>query len=546
MKFRAAVTVLIIAACTTSSGADNHNPSFRIPDPEEIFEAYENGFIDYDDYLELLEIARGNSVSSQDSIFLMQFPDLVAGISSNPLLNPIEDTTVAASGKDISQSGWTQSFLFRQYYRLDQNDQRRQFYRLQGTHERLKYYGELERGYTSQERWGRRTLQYDLSSGSKKSGSRLMLGNFREKLGMGLTYGYHGQLLSKTGDRDGIEQLLFPSYGGANGVLLILDRSSGVAKFIYDTDRNEMFSKHLAAVSIPFRIRSTRFSLSVIHGLLRNRERHVSKRFSFISISGGADRKSIKASWELALAADDGRVPMAAAMQVKWRRRKTMVDMLGWKYDRRYPSYFAGGPSSRRSQAGKVDDLDLSYSDRYTGEAGVVVRTSSPVADRMTLNSAAGYAWRGFDDDRLEARIGLQYRLANKYTAKTDCYWRSDHLYSNIRKQRRIQFELGRSGEMARNRLVWGYRSDEYNHRDDFLIMAESRIAHRMGVFAISCKLDRIEPDDMQNRYMYLTGWCEAKLSRSLNTYVRYTYRYRKNEPAGCYGTFRLDLNWTI
>ncbi len=546
MKFRVAVTVLIIATGTTSWGADNQNQSFRIPDPEEIYEAYENGFIDYQDYLELLEISRGKSVSSGDSIFLMQFPDLLAGISPNPLLNPAEDTVSTEPVEKSVPIGWTQAFLVRQYHQFEEDDRHRQFYRIKGGYHRYSYYGEVERGYTGYQKWGRRSLEYTFYSNDKKTGSCLILGNYKDKFGMGLIYGYHGRLLSKASDRDGGEQFLYPAYGGGNGVLLIVKRSSGDLKLLYDADRNELFAKNVFGVTIPLRVYSTRFALSAVHGYLRNRETDISESSSLVSIFGYSDKKTIQATWEVAVAETDGRIPIAAAMQVKWRRRKVSLNMIGWSYGSRYPSYFSGGPSSRRSQTHRLDDLDLSYSDRYAGETGIVVKTSYPIADRMTLHSAAGCARRGFDDDRIEARIGLKNRLGKHYAAKIDCYWRSDRLYSDIRKQRRIQLEISRAGGMAKNRLVLGYRNEKHNNRDDFLALAEIKILHRTGSLAVLCKFDRLRLNDINDRYMYLTGWYEAKMNGNLSTYVKYTYRYRKGDPGNSYGTIRVDLNWII
>lgn len=545
MKFRTTFAVLIFTTCTTLSGADNQTESFRVPDPEEIYEAFQEGFIDYRDYQELLEISRSEFLSPIDSVYLMQFPDLLAGFSSNPLFEADDVVELAAPQIEKRVTVRRQSLLFRQYNRFNRLSQRKRLYRMRGTYGRWAYNGEVENGYSGSQRWSRRYVNYGFAIGSVTD-CLLTIGNFKEQFGMGLIYGYHGQLLSKSSERSEIEQLTYPHYGGGNGVLFTAGMAAGQVKILYDTDRNEDFEKKLIGLSLPILKSSIELQLSCIYGRLTNRKTGAMEATSGISAYGHLEKKGVKAGWNLAVAEAGGRFPAAGAMKISWKRRQVRLNIDGWTYYRHYPTYFSGGPSSRRSHTLYHDQLDLSYSDRYSGESGIIVRTSCPLSGRMRFHSAVAYAWREFDDDRIEARIGVKNRLSGDYAAKINCYWRSDRLYSNAREHRRVQLEIIRYGTIIKTRLVMGHRIETNNDRDDFLVMAESRLSNRWGTLVLLCKFDQLQPDDLKNRYLYMTGSYDTELGRSLRSSLKYTYRYRRGEPGNCYGTIRLDLKWVI
>jgi hypothetical protein len=545
VKFRASVAFLILTTCATVWGANQQTTSFRVPDPEEIYEAFQEGLIDYQDYLELLEISRADFLTPVDSAFLMQFPDLLAGISSNPMFNAEEVIQPTTIGITPSELRWRQSLLFRQYFKLNRGCQRSQLFRTRGTIGRMSFYGELGHEYSGIWRWARRYIQYDLGTGENPE-SNIIVGSYKERFGMGLAYGYHGRFLSKTYRKDDFEKFIYPDYGGGNGVLLNIRRPVVSLKLLLDVYRNIEFTKEVAGISIPIKTSSANFQLAGVWGQLRNRITGANEKTSWVSAFGHAERPEMQVEMELAAAASRPQLPWAGAVDFRWRRRRMSLSITGWTYDTDYSAYFSGGPSSRRSRTIHIDELDLSYSDRYSDETGLVVKTSSPVSKGLTFRMALGYARREFNDDRAEARIGIMQKLSGMYQAKIDCYWRDDRLYSGARRQRRVQLDIVRDGTITRTRLVLGYRNEPYNKRDDFLLLADNKISLKQGTVAITFKLDRIQLHDLQNRYMYISGYYETELSRHFRTYIKYTYRYRKDNDDGNFGTIRLDFNWAV
>ncbi len=522
-----------------------YSAPFNIPDPEEVYEAYSDGFIDYEEYRALLEISRGRRFMRSDSLFLLQFPDLLTGFSSNPLFTPVADTLISPQREEgIIPSRWNRQLLYRQYQKLTGEDERKRLFRFRSSRDRLTLYGEYETEYSGAHKWGRRYLEYSLTN---QSGDYSMtVGSYKDRFGLGLIYGYHGQLLDRPDESDDWERLLYPRYGGSNGVIMTVKREVGEYKVIYDTDRNEAFGKDYLGFSVPLTGGNRSFQLSGGYGRLRNRANQSRLGATFLSMYGRSNIFLSDADFELAIASFDKKMPVAGALYFRRKRRVVSVTVTGWHYDGDFPSWFSGGPSSRRYRTISPGDIGLSVRDRFAGETGGVVKTTTALSKKLSLHSALGYAWRGFDDNRVETRLGVKYRLNDIYRTKVDCYLRSDGLYSGDRSQRRIQYELVRDKGNLRSRIVFGHRFDRYGERDDYLVYFESRLINRLGRLRFLCKLDRLRFDRVKNNYVYVALSHETEISGGFSSYIKYSYRYRRGQPGNSYGMLRWDFSWAV
>ncbi|MEE9443401.1 MAG: hypothetical protein V3V99_12120 [candidate division Zixibacteria bacterium] len=538
------VTLLIILYIFGSISFGESN--IYIPSPEEIYEAFENDLLEYNDYIELLEIVRKEYITSADSQIIAQYPDLIAGFSSNPYIEviPAEISKRDAPKAHKHEKTLNQSVLFRQYHKLEPNQENQRLLRYYGIKNNLEVYGEWENSYAGNQRWLRRYAKLTIP-GITESQSILTLGNYKEKFSMGLIYGYHGQLLSKPSERDELEKFLLPNYGGSNGALLSWPIKSGIAKIIFDYDRNESFREFFTGISIPLSLFSTVSFLSGAHGRVVNRGHNNNTDATYLSLGFMPANSPLK-ECEFALAYNDNKLTTASAIKARWDKGSILLNINGWHYDNRYPSFFAGGPSSRRSRTLYLDDMDFSYSDRYAGEIGGAVNSTYSMTESIQIKTSLGYAERSADDNRLEAKTGFIRYLSENYTAKLNCYWRYDNLYSTDKAQRRVQFEVNRIRSAINGRLVIGYYFDRYYNRNDCMLLAETRVKDRFGKLHFLIKLDRIRLTDIKNNYIYATVSHETTISKNISSYIRYGYRYRADYTDERYVTLRWDINWRI
>jgi len=438
-----------------------------------------------------------------------------------------------------------QSLLYRQHRKLDSEGDQKRLVRLVSHYGQFTFYGELNQEYSNTVYWGRRYFDYAFKDRSGRD-YRLTAGNYNDHFGLGLIYGYHGKLLGSFSTDDGLEQFLYPHYGGSNGVRFVAQRSSGSIKAVYDIDRTDAFGKEFGGFSFPLQIGRSRFQLSSAYGRVRNRIEGISQEVPFFSVYGETKLSSAMVQWELACASYVEKLPKAAALKLTWKSRTASTNIIGWKYDTNYPAWFTGGPSSNRSRTLWLDKIDFSFSDKFSGEKGVVVKSRYRISSSMTLRTVVGYAWRDADDNRTEARSGFEYRWNKTYRTSFDFYWRNDDIYSDNRSQLREQVDVVREKKYIRTRLVLGHRRDRFNDRDDYLVFLENRVTDRLGRFWVLCKLDRLKPDDLKNRYLYFVIAHETEMTRGLSLYAKYTYRYHESQPDDDYGLFRWDLSWSF
>jgi len=519
---------------------------FRVPDPEEIFEAYRDGYVDYDDYRELLEITRAEFLTTDDSLFLLQFPDLLAGFSAHPVLEGDESIVIEnETASEQVSSPWRHALLFRQYHRMDGDGHSRRLYRLQEEYAGAAFYGEFEEDYSQKRTWYRRSIEYRIHSDTSGSYT-VTLGNYRTQFALGLIYGYRGSLLSAADDPGRTESFLYPDYGGGNGVMATADRPEGKYIFVFDVDRNQSLEKKYAGFSIPIRAGRFEARLSSGWGRIANRDTRSSQTVSLVSIATSYEDSHTNITCEAATDNNDDTRPYAMAGRIIWRNGHVYIRGEGWRYEDVFPSYFTGSLSSRRSRTISVDEIEFSYSDRYRGESGAAIGSTVRMSSKTTMRTALMYARREFDDDRSEARLGIKRRLDRHFRAGIDLYMRSDHLYSDRETQRRIQFELTQIAEGFRNRIVVGRRIYTYGDHNDYLIVFESRAQGRWGGASALCKFDRLRPREWTNRYAYVAVQYEVGIAEGIGSYVKYSYRYNRDNPGNSYGIFRWDVRWVI
>lgn len=515
-----------------------------IPEPEEAFEAFQEGLIDYELYQALLEMSRSSHPEKSDSPYFITLSELLTGFSVNPsFITPVDTITVTKIKLTDRERNRGGSLLFRQYHRLRGDIDNQQLTRLRGEYGEFVVYGEYENEYSGNHKWGRRYLTY--STSLLNSDLELTLGGFSETFGLGLIYGYHGQLLSKVDVSGKWEHFLFPRYGGSNGIRGLIENDKNEYLFLYDVDRNIEFEKQLIGASI-VRKESLRLNFSVAHGMLKRSDGGISSRATLFSIGGDPSFGRNRFNYELAMAVKEDEFYPAGAATLRARKDGVSVYLEGWSYHASYPSWFSGGPSSRRYRTLIVDELELSYRDRFSGETGGVGKTTFAVSDNLQLSTLTGYYWRAVNDNRVESRLGVKNEFGRGYSVKFDIYWRNDESIIENKEQRRTQLELNRKSGNFFARSVIGHRYERYNKRDDYMVFFECRVQEKYGQLRLTCKIDRLHLQKLSNDYSYLSIAHDTAINKNLTSYIKYTFRYRRGEPESSYGVIRWDLNYRI
>ncbi len=516
-----------------------------LPEPEEIDEAFREGLIDYEQYQALLEISRLGRLDHTDSVYIADFHDLLIGFSPNPIYAPQTDSiNFDSTAAEEAPDQITASILYRQYQKLDVVDEKKRLLRVKSGNSRLRFYGEFETAYSGLKKWGRRNLTYTTSSAEYEVD--VGIGSFRDEFGMGLVYGYHGQLLEKEDSPDELEKILFPRYGGSNGLAVTATNDASQYRFVFDMDRNGEHVKRFLGLSGTLPYTDQAVTISAAYGLLRNRSDDRTIDAVYMSLYDRITQRVGSFKYEVALALLEGNLFSAISSNLRRRSHKSTFQLSFWHYDGRFPSWFSGGPSSRRYRTIYEDAIELSYHDRFAGESGGIARSDLEISNNMRLLTLVGYSWRDVGDNRFEGRTGVTKFWRKRYSAGVDFYWRVDNVDFNQHTQKRLQIQLIRQSGFLSTRAVVGHRLDDQTRNDNLFVYIENRVKERYGELKLFFKLDRLEPGKLQNNYLYFSISHQTSLSHRLNSYIKYTYRYRRGQPEDNYGVLRWDFNYEI
>ncbi len=515
-------------------------------DPEEITEAFETGFIDYDQYQTLLEISSQAALTAADSAYLCRIPDILAGLSANPLLQPEPDSSrPAAPKRPGGLSGRGDGVLYRRYQPLSPERPESQMYRLQKSSGGMRFYGEIYQGYSGATRWSRRFLEYIVTNGGRER-CRLTVGNYGERFGLGLTYGHHGRLLSATDSSGNLERFLFPRYSGSNGVCLTINHDSAAGKIAYDVDRTESHQKEWFGLSLPISVSFVPVQLSAGYGILKNRRTAAAARALLLSASSAERSRWLMVDGEFAGAMNNHVLSMAGAGELRWKRRSASVHMTAWHYGGSFPSWFSGGPSARRYRTTRLNEIDLSFADRFGGETGGAIKTACEIAGRWRWQTMVGHAWRGPTDHATEVGASLGHRVSPRYQIKFGCYWRNEALYLCDQSDRRWQLDVVRDALAIKTRIALGHNYDASGDRGGYLAYIDNVWKGSGGRLHVTGKIDQIDRRDLKNHYLYIAAAHESDLSRRIGSAVKYTYRYHRGQAGSGYSQLRWDLIWRL
>ncbi len=534
MKSRG-LTITLVFICLISATAiwSIEEPLIsNIPEPEEIQEAFYSGLIEYQDYIRLLDIVSQSELSSQDSLFILPFSNLLSGLSTS-LTVPVDEGTIDSySDTSPPKSTLTGKILLRSNIKMLQEVERKSTARMHMTAGDFSFSTDNEKSYSGNIRWKRRTLTY--RSGRERTASKITAGNYSARLGMGLIYGYHGRLLSHDCYYNDVNKFLYPPYGGGNGILIQNER----LKAVVDIDKNDTFSALFTGGAARFK----NIQVSFGHSRITNRSLGKSVKSYFVSFSGLFQERS-RTLFEAALAINRKRVSPALVINSRVTIDAWKTETMMWYYDYTYPSYHSGGISSRRTRKKIIDEIDFSYDNRRSGEIGALMKSSRVLWNSVTLQTALTYSYRDVDFNRVEVLIGVLKHISEDLKLGVKVFYRRDSLSVIEGVERKLQCELIHKTLFSRSRLVVRYRFDRRKEYSYYTVYMENRLEYVIGRLYIVCKLDKLQIENLKNDYLYSGLWYESRWSENLSSVIKYTYRYNRNSAAN-YGTVRWDVAW--
>jgi len=398
----------------------------------------------------------------------------------------------------------------------------------------------LHRDYGGAERIVRRSAGYRSSDGRR----RLTLGSFTARLGLGAAFGYHGKILDYS-DRLDAESWRAPDFGGYNGFYFRERRALDV-QLLVSSNRDIDHELNTAAVMIA----DTRGALrpGVVVGVNRVRERATGATLYDVKYGGATKYKYAGgyAAGEATVQAGARPSFAAAVFEGSHRLQDAQVEYAGWSYDDNYLDLAGGSKAGNLRRTVVLEEVDLEYSDKRSGQAGGMLKTIVLLSDRIELISSFLGARRGRDTSRVQFMTGAVYRSSDRSSIT------ADYLLRDYRNNDTAEV---RESRQHRTRAEWRYRDQGLAIRTEIAYVTQRQRPDGLGMLTHvklynrpwgSCEawvnLSRITVEvlSVENGYGYVRS--VQNISDGASVAVKLSHRYSRGASDKHRTTFSVEL----
>jgi hypothetical protein len=498
------------------------------PSEEEIFEAYLRGDIDYEEYLILREILEGG-IDSTEFYLLEEIPNINFFLKSYFKNYPDRQREQAESyiDKKVSTKRKMTGFLKNSTSRkLEENGDLKNSFQLKS---RINSEWSCEvrgrKDYADRYEWTKRSLLFRSRRGRIK---RISVGNFTTRFGLGLTVGYRGRLLEKsTAETD--ETILFPVYGGFNGIYVEGGRRRDAVKLLVHYDRDDLHE--LRAGAIGFLKKWSRFTweATITGASLKNRSD--GKKYNqyqlgnFIQFSG----EEQTAALELTFSGDTARFSPALILETSINTDLLNIKFSGWHYGRNFISLLGGGRAGASYRTVVIDDVDFSFRDKRTDQSGLLFKSRLNFENDVGLDLSFSAWGRDKYNNSVRTLIGFDWPVSTKASCGIDFNYRRRRQPDDSSSETGIRTIYRIKDDNLFFRSYLGYRQDNKGRNLISLFFRFRKTSAAFGVVELWFNMDKINLDSRQLDYLY--GYIRESiiLTGRLELAAKYSYRYSRS-----------------
>jgi hypothetical protein len=534
------VLVLIVPGNLSAQGiADNIYPT-----DDELFEAYLLGDIDYQTYLNLVEIFE-IGVDSSNQYLLDEIPYY------NYFNQVFPDTTESEKKEEAEPfirlprvrktEGISGSLGGRYFQELKEDGRQKSQYqwRLYFPN-KWSFEGRCDGDYDGNYLFRRRTLTYKNNRGFIK---KFVVGNFTARYGLGLTTGYRGKLLSKDAAETG-RSVIFPDYGGFNGIYVQAGRYEDAIRGLIHYDQNDTMRIEAAAVDFLRRYRQFQGEFIVLGAALKNRINKSSYNQYQIGACLQYRGETIRSGGEICWQ-NKGRAAIPALLtETEYRDGSLDLRLAGWRYDREFVNLFGGGRSGYYYDKIEIEEIDFEYRDRRAGEQGIFFTGDSKignnysVATSLLLYGRNRYERTGRLSFSLEGVINSTSLLRLHYLRQERDELSGNESYHIIRTEYR------RQGAKYFIRSYLGYNIDR--REDDFIsyFIRLKGLSPGLGRIELWMNVDRINVNTKRVDYLYMFIRETVRTLNNFELAAKYSFRYNRTASDRHESRFLLEGKW--
>ncbi len=417
MKFHIAGTFIFLIILFTQTLTATEWTYEVYPSEDELLEAYLRGDIDTTEYITLAEL-NNLEITGGESFLLDQIPNVTyfqpGGDSLASATELLQLEPFASSLKTNRSSG---DIEYR--FQMRPNEDDKSGYRFRTRYKFSKYVSTdfgLKRDLSGRERFTHRMVELKFDQFPV---NKIIIGSFRHRIGLGSVIGFRGRMV-KFDDELSRESLIYPDFGGFNGLLVRGQNGNLDYEFLTSKQRDDIHNMTTTAGDLFFEVGQLR--AGIIFALTE-----VSNRSTNAALTDTKSALSLKYKYRHGYVASEATIQSggfgsSGAIVIEGRHRFEPAEIRYslWDYGDDFADYTSGSKSSNLRQYQYYNDIDYKISSRRTGQRGGMFRTVAVLADNLRLISSALYAEAGPVNSNTELSAAISLDLTNGWEGKID------------------------------------------------------------------------------------------------------------------------------
>lgn len=507
------------------------------PSEDELLEALERGEIDPDLFLILQEIYL-HGIDSASLHLLDQLPN--ASYFRNQdrrYLSALEARQIEflhrREGTGQPHYGWMR-YRFQQ--RLEQKEQSR--WLTSGEielDENTRFDFQLRREFSGNERFISRSISYN---SSEKQLRELIVGNFSRRFGLGTIFGHRGKLLDFS-ERLEAESILYPDYGGYNGVFARIELGTFESKLLVSVNRDSAHTINSAgAMFSP----SRKWIIpSVTLGITRVKSRSSGETADDIKMGVTFEHDYSDGAIDMEIVLQSGATnSFALAAEGTHYAPQYRISYALWSYDNKFNDLTGGSKTSRIIRTVQIKMPEFYYSSRRAGQKGVLIKTQVQLTSNLDMENSLLLGHRNNDSLNFQLLSGLTRMIGEQSNIRFDYLHRLTKRIGEL-LDRSVRIELNLLSSGLRSRYYVRYRSREKGS-DYFSLFANINVSSESGDWEVWGNLGEISAARRQLDYFY--GYLANRqfLGNGISWQAKLSRRYRRSASEKHLTTLSIEL----
>ena len=499
---------------------------------EELYQAFLLGEISYNEYIIIKDIL-ATGLDSTNIHLLDYIPNLSYFLKQqNSLQTKLEkEQEQLLITPKSHRSKYHAKVNYKYYQKLKKEDTSRYHIATQiNINKNLQTIFKIEREYSGYERVIYRSIRYKNKRGLLKE---IHIGNFSKRLGLGTVSGYRGKFLDLSREIND-ESLLFPDYGGSNGLFLKMSPNNkiniqSILSFNRDSSHEIMSSAAMAS------IKTGQIELGLLAGM--NRIKNKSNEVTFIDNKVGLFSKygysEGYATVELNLQTGDKSGFGGFVTEGRHHFNNADIRYSLWSYSNNFLDLSSGSKAGNISHSEDIEEIDLSITTSRTGVEGGLFKTIIELSPNYEMVSSLIYSGLDKDNFNIQYLGGLIRSINEKLSIRLDHIYKTKKRFKDQNESEtedhktRLETRFSSGNLFVRSYIGYQTKTGEKDYLSLFMRLRNTNT--RFGSLEFWSNLSHIDINNSMIDYWYSFIRIKQQLFLNFSTGIKFSHSYNRS-----------------